>query len=185
MYDEHRFDPGAARVSEQEEQRGVYRRFVSYIDRTREYYAAQGYERPYRWAQFDDAPFAPLRRPLSELRLTLVTTASPLGNQQASDGVLRGGKQVWSGDMAEPPAALFTDDLAWDKEATHTDDVESFLPIRKLREFVAEGRIGSLAARFHGVPTDYSQRRTIEQDAPEILARCRKDEVDAALLVPL
>jgi len=35
------------------------------------------------------------------------------------------------------------------------------------------------------VPTDYSQRRTIEQDAPEVLARCREDAADVALLVPL
>ena len=33
-------------------------RFVSYIDRSREYYAAQGYPMPYRWAENDDAPFA-------------------------------------------------------------------------------------------------------------------------------
>ena len=49
----------------------------------------------------------------------------------------------------------------------------------------AQGRIGSVAPRFHGVPTDYSQRRTIEQDAPQILERCREDGVDVALLVPL
>ena len=84
-----------------------------------------------------------------------------------------------------PPERLFTDDLAWDKEATHTRDVESFLPIRSLRALADQGRIGSAAPRFHGVPTDYSQRRTIEQDAPGILARCREDAVDAALLVPL
>ncbi len=89
------------------------------------------------------------------------------------------------GRPSTPPERLFTDDLAWDKEATHTNDVESFLPIRRLQEFAAQGRIGSVAARFHGVPTDYSQRRTIEQDAPEVLARCREDAVDIALLVPL
>jgi hypothetical protein len=99
--------------------------------------------------------------------------------------VLRGGKQVWSGPTRTPPERLFTDDLAWDKEATHTRDVESFLPIRRLQELAAQGRIGSVAPRFHGVPTDYSQRRTLEQDAPEILARCREDLVDVALLVPL
>ena len=54
-----------------------------------------------------------------------------------------------------------------------------------LTDDIRAGRIGSLAARFHGVPTEYSQRRTIEQDGPEILRRCREDEVDAALLVPL
>jgi hypothetical protein len=171
-------------ASEQDAKQGAYRRFVSYIDRTREFYAAQGYDRPYCWAQFDDVPFTPLPGPLSELCVTLVTTASPLRNE-VLDGVLRAGKEVWSGGTDDPPESLFTDDLAWDKGATHTDDVESFLPIRKLRAFAEEGRIGSLAARFHGVPTDYSQRRTTEQDAPEILRRCREDGADVALLVPL
>ena len=162
-----------------------YRNTVSYIDRTREFYGAQGYDKPYAWATHDGAPFTPLSRPLSESRVTVVTTASEWRNQEVKDGVLRGAKQVWSGTTAEPPERLFTDDLAWDKGATHTEDVESFLPIRALAAFAAEGRIGPLAERFHGVPTDYSQRLTIEQDAPEILRRCREDEVDVALLVPL
>jgi hypothetical protein len=63
--------------------------------------------------------------------------------------------------------------------------LDSFFPIHHLQELVEAGRIGGLAARFHGVPTEYSQRRTIERDGPEILRRCREDEVDAALLVPL
>jgi len=163
----------------------AYRTFVSYIDRTREFYAAQGYEKPYLWAHHADVPFAQLRKPLAECRATLVTTASPWSDARPTDGVLRGSKQVWSGPTAEPPQRLFTDDLAWDKEATHTDDVESFLPIERLRAHVASGRLGGVAPRFHGVPTDYSQRRTIEVDAPEILRRCREDEVDVALLVPL
>ena len=50
---------------------------------------------------------------------------------------------------------------------------------------MSEGRKGALAERFHGVPTDYSQRRTCEEDAPEILRRCREDGVDVVLLVPL
>ncbi len=161
------------------------RAFVSYIDRTREFYRAQGYGKPYRWARHLEVPFAALARPLCDARATLVTTASPWRDQPVRDGVLRGAKQVWSGAMAQPPERLFTDDLAWDKSATHTNDVESFLPIRALESFVADGRIGRLAERFHGVPTDYSQRRTVEHDAPEILRRCREDEVDVALLVPL
>jgi hypothetical protein len=163
----------------------THRTFVSYIDRTREYYGAQGYEKPYVWARHTDAPFAPLAKPLAQCRVALVTTASPWRDDKPVDGVLRGGKQVWSGPTAAPPERLFTDDLSWDKEATHTRDVESFLPIRRLQELEAQGRIGGVAARFHGVPTDYSQRRTIEQDAPQILARCREDDVDVALLVPL
>ncbi len=165
--------------------RDAYRTCVSYIDRTREFYAAQGYEKPYRWARFDDVPFARLTRPLSDCRVALVTTASEWRDQQPEAGVLRGTKQVWSGATALPPERLFTDDLSWDKQATHTDDVESFLPIRPLDAFAAGGRIGSVAKHFHGVPTEYSQRRTLEEDAPEILRRFREDAVDAVLLAPL
>jgi len=163
----------------------THRSFVSYIDRTREYYAAQGYERPYRWAHYAAVPFTKPAKPLADSCVAVVTTASPFIDQVASEGVLRGGKQVWSGETAVTPDRLYTDDLAWDKESTHTNDVESFVPLGSLRALVTEGRIGSLARRFHGVPTDYSQRRTLEADAPEILTRCREDAVDLALLVPL
>ena len=141
----------------------THRRFVSYIDRTREFYSAQGYEKPYAWASFESVPFTSLRKPLAESRVGLVTTASPERRQEAVEGVLRSGKQVYSADVDPVPEVLYTDDLAWDKEATHTDDVSSFLPIPQLVAAAGAGRIGALAPRFHGVPTDYSQRRTIEQ----------------------
>lgn len=163
----------------------THRSYVSYIDRTREYYGAQGYAKPYVWACHTEVPFAPLAKPLAQSCVTLVTTASPWRDDPAVEGVLRGGKEVWSGSTSAPPERLFTDDLSWDKQATHTRDVESYLPIRRLAELAKLRRIGSVAPRFFGVPTDYSQRRTVEQDAPGILARCREDGVDVALLVPL
>jgi hypothetical protein len=158
---------------------------VSYIDRTRELYQAQGYKQPYQWAYFDEVPFAPLPRALSGCRLTLITTASPVREESVSQAGLPMPKEVSSGSTATPPERLYTADLAWDKETTHTDDLDSFFPIHRLQELVESGRIGSLAARYHGAPTEYSQRRTMEQDAPEILRRCQEDEVEAALLVPL
>ena len=48
----------------------------------------------------------------------------------------------------------------------------------------AAGRVGEVAKHFFGAPTNRSQRVTIETDAPEIVARCKADEVDAAILVP-
>ncbi len=163
----------------------THRTFVSYIDRTREYYAAQGYEKPYAWARHTDAPFAPLPKPLAQCRVGLVTTASPWRDPQAAEGVASGAKRVYSQPADPTPEKLFTDDLAWDREATHTDDVPSFLPLPQLAAFASEGRIGAAPVRFHGVPTDYSQRRSIEQDAPQLLARLREDAADVALLVPI
>ena len=52
------------------------RGFVSYIDKSREFYLAKGYGNPYRWASNPDAPFTPLAKPLAESRVALVTTAA-------------------------------------------------------------------------------------------------------------
>ena len=86
---------------------------------------------------------------------------------------------------APPPKSLFTGDLFWDKKATHTDDVDSFMPVNRLAEYAAAGRIGSVSPRFYGVPTDYSQGRTTERSAPQILEWCREDGLDAVLLTAL
>lgn len=152
------------------------------MERTRHYYRALGYTNDYVWAHYGDVPFATLTRPLASLRLGLVTTASPpgLANQDA-----RGIRHVWSGDVDPPPGDLFTDNLAWDKESTHTKDRGSYLPVEVAAELAAEGRFAGLARRFHGVPTEYSQRKTLEEDAPEVLARLREDGADGAILCAL
>jgi hypothetical protein len=93
-------------------------------------------------------------------------------------------KRPFTAPTEPAPSRMFTDDLSWDKQATNTDDVESFLPIARLREFAAAGRIGGLAERFYGVPTEYSQRKTAA-DAATIERWCREDEIDVILLVPL
>jgi len=154
---------------------------VPYMLRTRDWYEAQGYERPYHWAHFEKVPFRAAAKPLSECRVAIVTTAGQLDGDDRP--VLP--KRVYSHPTATPPDDFYTQDLAWDREATHLDDRSSFLPIEQLEEQAAAGRIGSLAPRFHGVPTEYSQRRTLEIDAPDVLTRLREDEADVALLVPL
>lgn len=155
-----------------------HRIFVSYIDKSREYYLARGYNNPYRWAHYTDVPFTLLAKPLRETRIALVTTASLPGEGQRE-------KTVFAAPSEPPPASLFTEHRSWHKTATHTRDVETFLPIRRLAEFAEHGAIGSPSPRFYGVPTDYSQRRTIDVYAPEVLALCRADAVDAALFFPL
>jgi hypothetical protein len=164
----------------------AYRSFVSYIDRSREYYAAQGYPEPYAWAHHDDVPFAPLRKRLSECRVGLVTTAAGPEAEGTTDALqsMRP-REPYAEPSDPPPARLFTDHLFWDKEATHTDDVDSFLPVNRLAEYATDGRIGSMSPRFYGVPTDYSQSRTSQHHAPQILEWCREDGVNAVLLSAL
>jgi hypothetical protein len=162
-----------------------YRSFVSYMDRSREYYAAQGYPKPYAWAHFDDAPFTPLQKRLSECRVGLVTTA---GRPQAAAGTignLFSKRELYADPSSPPPKRLYTDDLSWDKKATHTEDIDSYLPVNRLAEFAAAGHIGAASPRFYGVPTDYSQSNTVERAAPQILQWCREDKLDAVLLSAL
>ena len=164
------------------DQRLAYRSFVSYIDRSREYYAAQGYAQPYTWAHFQEVPFTPLIKPLSECRIGLVTTA---GRRDSFDSGEVLPRELYAGSADPIPERLFTNHLFWDKQATHTDDLDSFLPLHRLSEYAENGLIGSVSPRFYGVPTDYSQNRTIRQDAPQILEWCREDGVDAVLLSAL
>ena len=160
---------------------------VSYIDKSRDYYAAHEYPTPYRWAHNEESPFATLPKPLAQSRIGLITTTTPLrpGETTETDPDTRPPKSTYAAPVDPPPDAMYTVDLSWDKEATHTNDVESFLPINALTALVESGRIGSLSPRYYGVPTEYSQRRTNEVDAPEILRLCQEDHVDAAVLIPL
>lgn len=163
----------------------THRTHVSYIDRTRAYYAALGYERPYQYAHHTDAPFARLDKPLSECRAALVTTASPWNDDPAARPRPFERRNVWAGDTASVPERLFTENLAWDKESTHTDDVQTFLPLGHLKAHASAGRIAEVGPRFYGVPTEYSQSRTMLEDAPAIEAMCREDKVDVVLLAAL
>ena len=150
---------------------------VPYIERTRQYYRALGYAKDYVWAHHDDVPFARLRKPLSQARLALITTAHPADYS--------GTRELWSAPIDPPPAKLHTADLAWDKESTHTDDRASFLPIEVAAKLAREGVFAGLTSRFYGVPTDYSQRSTNEDVAPRLLEQLRDERADGAVLCPL
>jgi D-proline reductase (dithiol) PrdB len=152
---------------------------VPYMQRTRDYYRAQGYTNDYQWAQNSATPFCMPAKPLSECRVGIVTTAMP------DTDLGRNNRKIHSTLVPPIPESMYTEELSWHKTVTHTDDVNSFIPLEQLMVLEDEGGIGSLAPRFHSVPTEYSQRTTLKYDAPEILARLREDEVDITILVPL
>jgi len=162
---------------------------IPYMARTREYYQVIGYTTPYRWAHHVDAPFQPLRKPLSQSRVTLVTTAAPFDPAKGDQGPgakYNGGAkfyQVYDGDTSKTHD-LRISHIAYDRVHTSADDSGTWFPLPQLRRLANERRIGEIAPRFFGAPTNRSHRVTLETDAPEILARCRADNVDAAVLVP-
>ena len=157
---------------------------VPYMQRIRDYYLALGYAAPYRWAHYAEVPF----RPLAECRVALIATAAPYqpdkGDQGPGAPYNAAAKfyRVYSGDCSIAHD-LRISHIAIDRAHTTAEDCNSWFPLPQLRRCAAAGRIAEVAPRFHGAPTNRSHRTTLEQDCPELLARCRADGADAALLV--
>jgi hypothetical protein len=76
---------------------------VEYMERTRRYYRALGYEQDYRWAHHDDVLFARIGKPISESRLALITSANQPGPCCEEKPPKR---QIWSGEIANAPQSL-------------------------------------------------------------------------------
>lgn len=161
---------------------------ISYMDRTRTYYARLGYP-AYQWANYNDVPFCVPEKPIAQAKLALITTAAPyqdgLGEQGPGAAYNAAAKffRVYTTAL-DPPPNLRISHLGYDRVHTSAADTASFLPITALQRATLKGHIGALADECIGVPTNRSQRVTLEQDAPAVLTACRKLQADVALLVP-
>ncbi len=162
---------------------------IPYMQRTREYYKAIGYTTPYRWAHHLEAPFAKLTKPLSQARIAIVTTAAPYQPDKGDQGpgaAYNGSAkfyQVYDGDTSADHD-LRISHIGYDRTHTTATDSGTWFPLPALRRAAAAGRIGAVAPRFFGAPTNRSHRVTIDTDAPEIVRRALADGVDAAIVVP-
>jgi D-proline reductase (dithiol) PrdB len=159
---------------------------IRYIDRTHAWYGALGFA-PYRYASHAEVPFAPLRTALATARVALLTTAAPFqpdkGPQDCRAPYNAAAKfyAVYDGDSTTDPDLRIAH-VGVDR-ANLSDDSACWFPLPALRRAAGRGRIGAVAPRFIGVPTNRSQRHTLAVDAPEVLRRCQADRVDAAVLV--
>jgi len=162
---------------------------VPYMQRTRDYYTAIGYTTPYRWAHYVDAPFQPLKKPLAQSRVTIVTTAAPYDPAKGDQGpgaAYNGSAKfykVYDGETSKQHD-LRISHIGYDRKHTSATDSGTWFSLPALLRAVGADRLGAVTRWFHGAPTNRSHRVTIEIDAPEILARCLADKVDVAVLVP-
>src|SRR5512132_2059667 len=120
---------------------------IPYIQRTRDYYQLLGFA-PYRWAHFADVPFTPLATPLDRARVALITTAAPfqpgVGDQGPGAPYNAAAKfyQVYSVTTESVPD-LRISHVGYDRLHTSAADINTYLPLTRLREAVTAGRIGS------------------------------------------
>ena len=126
---------------------------VPYMQRTREYYTAIGYTTPYRWAHYTEAPFQPLKKPLSQSRVTIITTAAPYDPAKGDQGpgaAYNGSAkfyQVYDGDTAKQHD-LRISHIGYDRKHTTATDSGTWFPLPQLLKAAAAGRIGEVAPRF-------------------------------------
>ncbi|MBU3587148.1 glycine reductase [Polynucleobacter sp. 31A-FELB] len=162
---------------------------VRYIDRTRNYYLGLGYETPYVWAHYIDVPFAALQKPLNQSILGLITTAVPYDANKGPQGP--GAAYNAAAKFYDPYARSIDEDadlriahVGIDRRNADMQDSNCWFPLDAAKRAVAKGRIQSLSKHFYGLPTNRSQRHTLEIDAPLILGKMRTDQVDVAVLIP-
>jgi hypothetical protein len=145
--------------------------------------------RTYPWRTLDPVPFSPLHPPLARARIALITSAGLFrpGLDEPFVESLRGDPTWRLLPIDTPPAALRlgqTSD-AFDRRPIERD-VEEAWPVESLQQAQAEGRIGSVhrtSVSFNGSMS--APGRFLRDAAPAIAQGLRKEQVDAALLVPV
>jgi len=145
--------------------------------------------RAYPWRKIDPVPCTPLRKPLRESRVALVTTAGlVVPGQQPFDQEVRGGDtsyRVIPSDAEVQSLEEHHRSESFDHAGIEKDRNLAF-PLDRLRELAALGEIGSVAPRhlsFMGSIT--APGRLTKQSAPEAAQLLVADEVEVALLFPV
>ena len=139
----------------------------------------------YRGTRFNTTPNTPLRKPLKECNIALITTA----------GFYINGQQPYvNGDCSyrEISNTIHTNELkvghksvAYDKSDSKTD-ANLVFPIDRFRELETEGKIGSLNHRHFSFMGSISKpKHLIKDTAPEVAQMLNVDGVDVAFLTPV
>lgn len=143
----------------------------------------------YRYRRFDWRPGAVLRKPLEQSRIAVVTTAAfHLPAQLPFDPSIRGGDSTFREIPADTDLAALR--IAHKSDAFDHSGIERdaslALPLDRLRELCAAGRIGSLAPRhFSFMGSISAPGRLLNVSAPAVAARLADDGADAVLLTPV
>ncbi len=152
---------------------------ISYIARTRERYADYP---AYRWVANTEAPWTPLRKPLKECRLALVSSGGFYLKSQPPF------KENDTSYRRIPRDADLADLRIYHhgyRDGDADRDPNCVFPLERLRELEAAGVIGALADPALSFVTIYSVRKEIEERAPKIVQELKAAGADAVLLVPV
>lgn len=150
--------------------------------------------------EYGSGPFTPFDLSVTEARIGLLTTSGhflrdddpqPFGEPAMTQeqAVARISEFIRSAPvLSEIPSSSPTSDLrvrhgGYDIRSAERDPNVTF-PIERLREALAEGRVGELADIFYSFPGATAQGR-LRTVVPEWVERLHNQEIDLMLLVPV
>ncbi|MBI1760256.1 MAG: hypothetical protein HYR56_02365 [Acidobacteria bacterium] len=144
---------------------------------------------PFARYTLDPVPCAPLRKPLSQARVALVTTAGLRTPEQAEfDHSIKMGDTSFReipNDVDVPTLIESHRSYAFDHTGIEADRNLAF-PLERFRELTAQGVIGALNYRhFSFMGSIVGPGKLIEETAPAVARRLRDDGVEVALLTPV
>ena len=152
-------------------------------------FAVRAFLKTYRWRRIDPVPWAPLRKPLSEANVAVVTTAGlVMPDQERFDDHVKGGDSSVRVIPSEADVSSLIDthrSETFDHSGIREDPNLAF-PLDRLHEMKRDGRIGRVNHRhlsFMGSIT--APGRLIRDSAPEAAELLVADGVDVVLLVPV
>lgn len=157
---------------------------VAYVPCINEHYQSLGFP-AYRWSVFDSAPWTPLKKPLGECRIALLSGGGiSLKSQPPYDP-----KSVNDFSLREIPrdagAGDFVINYSYYDHVDADKDINCVFPIERFRELEAEGFIGELApvSIATGMGRMYKRSQLQNEIIPGIFRRLEEEKVDALFLI--
>jgi D-proline reductase (dithiol) PrdB len=158
---------------------------IPYVDKLNQMYQASGFP-PYQWSLYDSSPWTPLKKPLEQSCVALLSSSGIFMNNQ------------------EPFDPWAVNDLSFRKIPKNTPvenlrlhhnyfdhrdavkDINCVFPIERLLELEREGIIGNMApfAITLGMGRLYKRTALQKETVPQIIEVLKKQGTDALLLVP-
>jgi D-proline reductase (dithiol) PrdB len=149
---------------------------------------ASRWARHHRFVENPGIPWAPVTKPLSRSVVALVTTAGVhLKSQEPFNMDDPDGDPSF---RAIPSSARQADLAITHKYYDHSAadrDINVILPLDRLRDLAAEGRIAGIAPFAYGFMGHIAGphlKILIERTAPEVAWRLKEDRADVAILTP-
>lgn len=158
---------------------------IAWMDLMRQRYESLGFP-PFQWSVHEDAPFTPLRKPLAQCAVTMLTSGGV--SERAVPGFdpfARNDFRLDRIDSAFPSDGFKIDDSYYPHDDAERD-INCIFAIDRLRELARAGEIGSVTPHFWSgfMGRTYMRTRLLQEEAPAFARRLAEEGTDVLVAVP-